>query len=60
MLVTALALVLDALAVQIVLEEFVEFMAAFVLAYAFVIELSSLGGRERLLPTPCVSIIHYD
>ena len=32
----------------------------FVLAYAFVIELASLGGRERLLPTPCVSIIHYD
>jgi adenine phosphoribosyltransferase len=33
---------------------------AFVLAYAFFIELASLGGRERLLPTPCVSIIRYD
>jgi adenine phosphoribosyltransferase len=40
--------------------ELVHRQGAFVLAYAFVIELSSLGGRERLLPTPCVSIIHYD
>jgi hypothetical protein len=31
-----------------------------VLAYAFVIELSSLGGRERLLPVPTVSIVRYD
>lgn len=35
MLLTALAIVLDALAVQLVVEEAVEFMAAFVLAYAF-------------------------
>lgn len=40
--------------------ELVHRQGAFVLAYAFVIELASLGGRERLLPTPCVSIIHYD
>jgi adenine phosphoribosyltransferase len=40
--------------------ELVHRQGAFVIAYAFVIELSSLGGRERLLPTPCVSIIHYD
>jgi len=31
-----------------------------VVGVGVVIELSSLGGRERLLPTPCVSIIHYD
>jgi adenine phosphoribosyltransferase len=40
--------------------ELVHRQGAFVLAYAFVIELASLSGRERLLPTPCVSIIHYD
>lgn len=40
--------------------ELVHRQGAFVLAYAFVIELASLGGRERLLPTPCVSIIRYD
>ncbi|HEY6080591.1 MAG TPA: phosphoribosyltransferase family protein, partial [Polyangiaceae bacterium] len=40
--------------------ELVHRQGAFVLAYAFFIELSSLGGRERLLPTPCVSIIRYD
>jgi adenine phosphoribosyltransferase len=40
--------------------ELVHRQGAYVLAYAFVIELASLGGRERLLPTPCVSIIHYD
>jgi adenine phosphoribosyltransferase len=40
--------------------ELVHRQGAFVLAYAFVIELSSLGGRERLLPSPCVSIVHYD
>lgn len=30
-----------------------------VLAYAFVIELESLGGRERLSPSPVVSLIRY-
>jgi adenine phosphoribosyltransferase len=40
--------------------ELVHRQGAYVLAYAFVIELASLGGRDRLLPTPCVSIIHYD
>src|SRR5258706_12360928 len=40
--------------------ELVHRQGAYVLAYAFVIELSSLGGRERLLPTPCVSIINYE
>src|SRR6187397_2861707 len=40
--------------------ELVHRQGAFVLAYAFFIELSSLGGRDRLLPTPCVSIIRYD
>jgi adenine phosphoribosyltransferase len=40
--------------------ELVHRQGAFVLAYAFVIELASLGGRERLLPTPCVSIIRYE
>lgn len=40
--------------------ELVHRQGAFVLAYAFVIELASLSGRERLSPTPCVSIIHYD
>lgn len=40
--------------------ELVHRQGAFVLAYAFVIELASLGGRDRLLPTPCLSIIHYD
>jgi adenine phosphoribosyltransferase len=40
--------------------ELVHRQGAFVLAYAFVIELASLGGRDRLLPTPCTSIIRYD
>jgi adenine phosphoribosyltransferase len=33
---------------------------AFVVAYAFVIELCSLGGRERLLPVPATSIIQFE
>jgi adenine phosphoribosyltransferase len=40
--------------------ELVHRQGAFVLAYAFVIELSSLNGRERLLPTPAVSIVRFD
>jgi adenine phosphoribosyltransferase len=40
--------------------ELVHRQGAFVLAYAFVIELSSLNGRERLMPTPAVSIVRYD
>jgi len=40
--------------------ELVHRQGAYVLAYAFVIELSSLGGRERLLPVPTVSIVRYD
>jgi adenine phosphoribosyltransferase len=40
--------------------ELVDRQGAFVIAYAFVIELGSLNGRERLAPTPCLSIIVYD
>jgi len=40
--------------------ELVDRQGAIVLAYAFVIELGSLGGRERLAPTPCLSIVRYD
>jgi len=40
--------------------ELVHRQGAFVLAYAFVIELSFLNGRERLLPTPAVSIVRFD
>jgi adenine phosphoribosyltransferase len=40
--------------------ELVHRQGAYVLAYAFVIELCSLGGRERLLPSPAVSIVAYD
>jgi adenine phosphoribosyltransferase len=40
--------------------ELVDRQGAFVTAYAFVIELGSLGGRERLAPTPCLSIVRYD
>ncbi|HET9953229.1 MAG TPA: adenine phosphoribosyltransferase [Polyangiaceae bacterium] len=40
--------------------ELVHRQGAYVLAYAFVIELSSLGGRERLLPVPTVSIVRFD
>ena len=40
--------------------ELVHRQGAFVVAYAFVIELMSLGGRERLLPTPATSIVKYE
>jgi len=40
--------------------ELVHRQGAYVLAYAFVIELVSLGGRERLLPVPSVSIVRYE
>jgi adenine phosphoribosyltransferase len=40
--------------------ELVHRQGAYVVAYAFVIELDSLGGRERLLPTPVISIVRYD
>src|SRR5215471_5660958 len=40
--------------------ELVHRQGAFVIAYAFVIELVSLGGRERLLPTPATSIVKYE
>ncbi len=40
--------------------ELVHRQGAFVLAYAFVVELVSLSGRERLLPTPAVSIVRYE
>lgn len=39
--------------------ELVERQGASVVAYAFVIELESLGGRERLAPVPVVSLIRY-
>lgn len=40
--------------------ELVHRQGATVHAYAFVLELLSLGGRGRLEPTPVVSIIQYD
>ena len=40
--------------------ELVDRQGAFVIAYAFVIELGNLGGRERLAPAPCLSIVRYD
>ncbi|HEY2409437.1 MAG TPA: adenine phosphoribosyltransferase [Polyangiaceae bacterium] len=40
--------------------ELVDRQGATVLAYAFVIELNSLGGRDRLMPTPCLSIVRFD
>jgi adenine phosphoribosyltransferase len=39
--------------------ELVHRQGAYVLAHAFVIELESLGGRERLLPTPVVSVVRF-
>ena len=39
--------------------ELVHRQGAYVAAYAFVIELESLSGRERLLPTPVISIVRY-
>lgn len=40
--------------------ELVDRQGAYVAAYAFVIELNSLGGRDRLKPTPVVSYLRYD
>jgi adenine phosphoribosyltransferase len=40
--------------------ELVHRQGAYVLAYAFVLELASLGGRERLLPVPTVSIVRFE
>ena len=40
--------------------ELVQRQGAFVAAYAFVVELEALGGRERLSPVPVVSLIAYD
>lgn len=40
--------------------ELVHRQGAYVAAFAFVIELDGLQGRERLLPTPVFSILHYD
>ena len=39
--------------------ELVHLQGGHVLAYAFVIELAFLGGRERLLPTPVTSLVTY-
>ncbi len=40
--------------------ELVERQGAHVAAYAFVIELTGLDGRDRLKPTPVISILHFD
>jgi adenine phosphoribosyltransferase len=40
--------------------ELVHRQGAYVAAYAFVIELESLSGRERLLPTPVISIVRFE
>src|SRR5687768_9964100 len=40
--------------------ELVHRQGAYVIAYAFVIELVSLNGRARLLPTPTSSIVRYE
>ena len=39
--------------------ELVRMQGGHVLAFAFVIELTFLGGRERLLPTPVMSLVTY-
>jgi len=39
--------------------ELVHRQGASVLAYVFVIELDALAGRDRLLPTPVISLLHY-
>jgi adenine phosphoribosyltransferase len=38
----------------------VERLGGAVIGYAFVIELKGLGGRERLAPVGCLSLIQYD
>lgn len=40
--------------------ELVHRQGAFVTAFAFLVELDFLGGRDRLLPTPVISILRYD
>ncbi|MEB2314209.1 MAG: adenine phosphoribosyltransferase [Sorangiineae bacterium] len=40
--------------------ELVHRQGAFVSAFAFVIELDSLGGRSLLLPTPVISLLRYE
>lgn len=40
--------------------ELVHRQGAYVIAHAFMLELDSLQGRERLLPTPVFSLLHYD
>jgi len=40
--------------------ELVHRQGAYVAGYAFVLELESLSGRDRLLPTPVYSLIRYD
>jgi adenine phosphoribosyltransferase len=40
--------------------ELVHRQGAFVRAYAFVIELESLSGRERLAPVPVISLVRYE
>jgi adenine phosphoribosyltransferase len=40
--------------------ELVHRQGAYVMAYAFVLELTSLGGRERLLPVPTLAIVRCD
>jgi adenine phosphoribosyltransferase len=39
--------------------ELVHRQGAYVSAFAFVIELESLGGRHRLMPAPVISILRY-
>ncbi|MCC6667816.1 MAG: adenine phosphoribosyltransferase [Polyangiaceae bacterium] len=40
--------------------ELVHRQGAYVAAYAFVVELRSLGGRDRLVPTPVIAFLQYD
>jgi adenine phosphoribosyltransferase len=39
--------------------ELVKMQGGIVIAFAFVIELSFLSGREKLLPTPVTSLVTY-
>lgn len=40
--------------------ELVRMQGGYVIAFAFVVELDFLYGREKLLPVPVISLIHYD
>ncbi len=40
--------------------ELVHREGAYVAAFAFILELTALGGRERLMPTPVVSVLPFD